>query len=584
MSAGYTNLRTVSYRDTIAELLDRAKQTHTRATGVQVFSPGDGMAYEDAEGFVNPISPALFDDAKGQIAEASEALVAVEAELEAAQVRIDETAEVLDAADQAAAAAVAEARAVAEGLAQMQATGAGVTPDMADQVLRTARAEAATAFVTDRLVVGTGTDATVLEVLGAAVVNDLNLRGTLRGRDAILTGTVDVAQLNVTGDMAAEIGRFMSVETKKLIVTEAAVMQHVTAIEGIITPKITASEAKMGSLIAERASIEDLAAGNLTLAGHFRSGAEGKPSVIIPQNYRTQAGMEQLGVWLSPSGVAPSLGAEWGTTAGIWLDNASNTNGSTNSSPLHIRGQSGEGMRIYGGLKVSSRAGSPVSAVTSVGAPLRLYGESGRDTEMVAVGGGSVNLAVSGGGGVNIRSGGGLDSNVDGSTIINTGNMMELTSGAVTTLQGPRGVVLSTNSYLALRRTAGSPYDQTTPSSGSWVSLFMDVNNGRVYRSTSARRYKARIEPFVPDPSWLDMPVVTYVDAKDPENGRPQIGTIAEDALDHGAESLVMWSNKGAEDYRYEREVPVLRYFLREHRDKIADLESRIAELESALL
>ena len=84
MSAGYTNLRVVNYRDTIAELIDRANQTHTRATGVQVFSPGDGMAYEDSEGFINPISPALFDDARDQIAEASEALVAAEAELEAA--------------------------------------------------------------------------------------------------------------------------------------------------------------------------------------------------------------------------------------------------------------------------------------------------------------------------------------------------------------------------------------------------------------------------------------------------------------------------------------------------------------------
>ena len=60
MSAGYTNLRVVNYRDTIAELIDRANQTHTRATGVQVFSPGDGMAYEDSEGFINPINPAIF--------------------------------------------------------------------------------------------------------------------------------------------------------------------------------------------------------------------------------------------------------------------------------------------------------------------------------------------------------------------------------------------------------------------------------------------------------------------------------------------------------------------------------------------
>jgi hypothetical protein len=897
----------VSYRDTIAELLDRAKQTHTRATGVQVFSPGDGMAYEDAEGFINPISPALFDDAKSQIAEASEALVAAEAELEAAQVRIDETSELLgqldklagktseevagvvkdmeadrtrltaaqadlddlkprlgdvesvvSASDAKASQAVADAaqalqeaqqaREYAEGLdpstgdgsysESMQAaqqaardalaameranqavtsasgkssvrnttsppqgvgtavgdtwfqwtafpggtvtgqwtwdgaawrpvtlshqvlssldlgkatvgeleggrikahsveahrltigvgqnaiadpmfssvdltnrrmsesvgawtqnragattfvetTGTGavtfrysgtlassaiptvagqkwriqaqvnpgggqvrtkvrwfnaagvssyvdasayvtgnadtsistiweapatavgflvdlyspesstprtvrvyagisvqsmtgsvhiedgaitaskvnaqevagaigsfvnvkaenveVTESLAAKVFSATTAKVAEQFVTDRMVIGTGTDAMVLEVLGNAVVNDLNLRGTLRGRDAILTGTVDVAQLNVTGDMAAEIGRYMRLETKKLIVTEAAVMQHVTAIEGIITPKITASEAKMGSLIAQKASIADIEGGNLTLTGHFRSGAVGKPGVIIPQNYTTQAGMEQLGVWLAPDGKAPSLGSEWGRTAGMWLDNASNVVGSTNSSPLFIRGQAGAGVRIMGGLSVG--AGNGDALITSAG---------------------SGDMAI------NARSG---DVN------FLAGKQFNSYSSAMTILTGYTGVVLRTNGYHTLQNSAGSAYPRGA-GSNSYVNLLMDSSNGRVYRSTSARKYKADIQPFTPPQEWLDMPVYSYRAIEDPVTGRIQLGSLADEAEEYGAGALVSYGPEGeVEDYHYSREVVVLRYFLREHRDKIADLEARIAELESALL
>ena len=572
MSAGYTNLRTVSYRDTIAELLDRAKQTHTRATGVQVFSPGDGMAYEDTEGFVNPISPALFDDAKSQIAEASEAIVAAEAELEAAQVRIDETAELLDAADQASAAAVAEARAVAEGLAQMQATGAGVTPDMADQVLRTTRAEVAEAFVTDRLVVGTGDDRTVLDVLGTAVVNDLNLRGTLRGRDAILTGTVDVKQLNVTEDMAATIGRFMTVETKKLIVTEAAVMQHVTAIEGIITPKITASEARMGELIADKASIADLAAGNLTLTGHFRSGAVGKPGIIIPQNYTTQAGMEQLGIWLAPDGKAPSLGSEWGRTAGMWLDNASNVAGSKNSSPLFIRGQDGAGVRVMGGLSVGNSVGNAF-------------------------------IAPAGSGDINISA-------RIGDADLSAGRFATVTGAVTANLITTGDLYLKSNKSIRLTDATDRPYVRSW-TGGGLKTVYMGGSSGILYTETSSERYKVDVETAEPDHDWLDLRTVTYRDriavelaeeiearraagdctpltAEEHERlaiaDRHVHGRIAEEGAEVASEQVVRSADGTIEGWDYSRDAVMLTPHVREHRDKIADLEARIAELESALL
>lgn len=970
MSAGYTNLRTVSYRDTIAELIARANQTHTRATGVQVFSPGDGMAYEDTEGFINPISPALFDDAKSQIAEASEALVAAEAELEAAQSRIDETTVLLGQLDEQAAASAEQvagvvkdmeadrtrltaaqadldalkprlgdvegavsasdakatqavsdaakalqeaqqAREYAEGLdpstgdgsyseamqaaqaaardalaameranqavtsasgkssvrntttapqgvgtapgdtwfrwtafpggtvtgqwtwdgaewrpvtlshqvlssvdlgkatvgllhgsyveagslgadriavgvgenaladpyfadavfsaerastslgtwsrhvsgnnttyrvapttetvtyryggtnlnrvipttgsrqwhvsaivdsggagarinvrwydargaskyviaaattsgtgkreiaadwtapedatgflfdihfptdgssrgcvvyggaaaraktgsvliedgaitapkvnaesvagalgqfIKVQAENVEVTDTLATRVLSAARAEVAEAFITDRLVLGTGTDATVLEILGTAVANDLNLRGTLRGRDAILDGTLDVEQINVTEDMAAKIGRFMSLETKKLIVTEAAVMQHVTAIEGIITPKITASEAKMGSLIAEKASIADIQGGNLTLTGNFRSGAVGKPGVIIPKNYTTQAGVEQLGVWLAPDGKAPSLGSEMGMTAGIWLDNASNVEGSKNQSPLNIRGQAGKGVVLWGDVTLQSSGSNPAYIKSVANTNIELISSKnfmGLGNEVYwASRNGDTTLEAYGSGAFKVNSKG------SGVMSLTTLSSAEFNAIGATTIRGSTGLVLQSNGNIALRKTNGDTYRQSWSGAGL-LDLKLGSSSGVIYTDSSSRRYKRDIRTMEPDHEWLDLRTVWYRDkaavecaeavsrrkergdcapltAQETEMiaaaGREVPGRIAEEMAEISSPQVIYGADGEVESYDYSRDGAMLIPHVREHRDKIADLESRIAELESALL
>ena len=446
------------------------------------------------------------------------------------------------------------------------------TEELSAKILRATSAEVATQFVTDRLVIGTGDTAGVLEVLGTAITNDLNVRGKLRGRDAILDGTLDVKQLNVTEDMAAQIVSAMTVNTKKLVVTEAAVMQHVTAIEGIITPKITASEARIGDLLAGKASIADLAAGNLTLTGHFRSGAAGKPGVIIPQNYTTQAGMEQLGVWLAPDGKAPSLGSEWGRTAGMWLDNASNVAGSTNSSPLFIRGQAGAGVRVMGGLSVGNSAGNAL---------------------ITPVGGGNVVI--------NARSGD-----------------ADLTAGRYANVVGASTANLITNGDLYLK--AGSSirfvYPNDAPYAKSWTggglkTVYMGGSSGIVYTETSTARAKVDIETAEPDHEWLDMRTVTYRDriavelqaeiearraagdctpltAEEHERlaiaDRRVPGRIAEEGVGVADAQVVLDGSGQVEGWDYSRDAVMLTPHVREHRDKIADLESRIAELESALL
>lgn len=78
---------------------------------------------------------------------------------------------------------------------------------------------------------------------GSLIVN-----GTITGKHVDATSVaaeigqfvkVQAQNVEVSGDLAARLVSAMRTETKDLVVTESAVMKHITAIEGVITPKIT---------------------------------------------------------------------------------------------------------------------------------------------------------------------------------------------------------------------------------------------------------------------------------------------------------------------------------------------------------
>lgn len=90
--------------------------------------------------------------------------------------------------------------------------------------------------------------------IGDTAADQINGRKLLVGRDAILTGTVDVAQLNVTEELSAEVVEAMSVEAKKLVVTEDAILNRATVVESLVTPE----------LVAERIDVKRLGADMVT--------------------------------------------------------------------------------------------------------------------------------------------------------------------------------------------------------------------------------------------------------------------------------------------------------------------------------
>ena len=62
------------------------------------------------------------------------------------------------------------------------------------------------------------------------------------GRDMIVPGTIDVRRLNVTEGLAAQVVRAMSTETKKLVVTEDAILARATVIEGLAASEVVAQK------------------------------------------------------------------------------------------------------------------------------------------------------------------------------------------------------------------------------------------------------------------------------------------------------------------------------------------------------
>lgn len=96
--------------------------------------------------------------------------------------------------------------------------------------------------------------------IGDTAAAQINERHLIIGRDAIFTGTVDVAQLNVTEAMSAQIVSAMSVESKKLVVTEDAILNRATVVQSLVTPELVAQ--RISSALITGSTIQTSSATN----------------------------------------------------------------------------------------------------------------------------------------------------------------------------------------------------------------------------------------------------------------------------------------------------------------------------------
>lgn len=140
----------------------------------------------------------------------------------------------------------AESVAAAVGtFVKVNAENVSVSGDLAARVVNAMTAQVKNLVVTESAILQHST------LLGETVAERLNVTKKLVARDAIVDGTLDVVQLNVTGDMAAQIVSAMSVASKKLIVTEDAILNRATVVQSLVTPELIADRINVNTLGAQ---------------------------------------------------------------------------------------------------------------------------------------------------------------------------------------------------------------------------------------------------------------------------------------------------------------------------------------------
>nr|DAS48297.1 MAG TPA: hypothetical protein [Caudoviricetes sp.] len=196
----YEDQRPTRPADTLRELVQRLRTPASTPHGVKVAGPSEATLYADNTGRVHRWDGDTIGDFDTRISEAAKVV-------ESARGTISKAEEALTQSEE-----------------RIKAVEAATTPEK----------------ITDTAVAG---------IKNKAVAGPV-----FDGRSLIVPGTIDARQLNVTEQLAAQVVRAMSAEVKRLVVTEDAVLQRATVIEGIVTPE----------LVAQRVRVDDIAAKMIT--------------------------------------------------------------------------------------------------------------------------------------------------------------------------------------------------------------------------------------------------------------------------------------------------------------------------------
>lgn len=457
---------------------------------------------------------------------------------------------------------------------------------------------------------------------------------------ALTTGNIpSLSQDKITG-LPAKISAHDATTTTLGALT--AIESGVTVIDGgkIKTDSITATQANLGSIATglltsgvfqtdaaankgmkfDNAGIHafktngetlldlDLATNTMFMHGTYRSGPVGMPSVAIVQRDATRIG-SQVGVWFTANGMTPADDNEqlYGRIAGLWLDQSSSN---ITPNPLYIRGQDGGGVTAQGDLTALGTLRTSTLAPRP-GNTNMLFDIGGRSTFA-----GTIEVpTIDSPGGLEIRGQGLTFVNLAGAGVSQWRNIfgpIEVNASGTFTAKGNNGYVMQTDGNIAFRTMGGGAYNQGFVN-GTVVQLGLNTGNGRIERLNSSRRYKTDIQTATVDDSFLDVRVVTYqpigtagfiaevyrrweegdlspltqeeawaiAHADERHHGR-----IAEEAYLHPAtrNQVGLDDNGRPDSYDYSKDGMKLILIVRAQRDKINNLEARLALLETRLL
>ena len=391
----------------------------------------------------------------------------------------------------------------------------------------TARIVQAMSVQTKKLVV---TEETILNhatLIGQTVVDDINIQGKLIGTDGVFTGTVDFANVNVTGTQIVNKLGANSISADKISggsfegnqftggTFEGTAFRGGSFVGGIYATHPNPDRVG-GVMIDDNWGMRGWDSdGNQT----FRLSKSTGTMRLSANAYLTDPATGD-GLVLAPrssEGSSFIYFSSGGTTAGnqaaIWRQSYSN-----GDEPLMMRGAQGGGVHVQDILSVAG----PISGKQD----LLLT----RDARVVR----------------HIQARGNL-----------------LAAGAATTSA-------ASNAYIV------------SPSHSSWTEA------GRVYVGKSSRRYKRNIVDWNPDAErvlamrprqWQ------HDDPNSPIDERWHVGFIAEEIDDLGLRGLVRYEVSPEGDYlpdglNYERFSAAQQIVLRKHEDEINELRERIALLE----
>lgn len=214
------------------------------------------------------------------------------------------------------------------------------------------------------------------------------------GRDLIVPGTLDVRQLNVTERLAAEIVSAMSAETKKLVVTEDAVLQRATVIENIVTPELISKKIQVEQLASQiitsgllqtstahdrgvKINAEGIQAFDANGLQQVKIDAMGKDNYFIGTLRTAREGRPGVKIWTTdPEGPADSVSS-------IIEMRPHEVTGSTPNGVIHMHpsgwfsfGMRNEGDRngLIKGLVVDNNGGVTISEALRVRGNVRING------------------------------------------------------------------------------------------------------------------------------------------------------------------------------------------------------------------
>lgn len=271
----------------------------------------------------------------------------------------------------------------------------------------------------------------------------------------------------------------------------------------------------------------DTNTGHFAMTGRIRTGLPGEPGIIISNSSSGWNGVDQ-GIWFTRDGTAYGWGSANGSVGGLFSVTDPDD---TTKIPLHIRGHNGAGVYAWDQLRIAQ------SVDGFLGPTIRFIGLG--------------HIAATGE--LHIRPSADLELGVLGTRVI----------------KFTRGI--------------GTGYNLET---GASANMRLD-DNGFLFKSTSARKYKANITEYTPDPEILNTPLLRWQDKRSVETyerlkdaPRPfieedqqawnmmdltwHIGSTSEDALAHKADAIVTYANGEVDGLSYDRFAFMMLPFLRE--------------------